>query len=365
MQDVLDQIRRGDLPSHAKRAVVQGVLPLESEDLITAIYLICVKDEALLGDARNTFDSMPDGVKDTFFEKRGLDADLLHFFLVNFFIPPTAKSAALLNPDIRGDTLAAIAPSLEPELLDLTVNNQVKIQEEPSIVEALRRNPGLTVNQKQKLDDYERLLLKEIVSPAEELESLSIREIEEAAIAEAKEFVRVFGKERESEKPKTHVPEVSAVADEALPARAAESEAVDHRNQKMSVLEKLSNMTVPQKIQAAIKGDREIRSILVRDSNKLVCTAVIRSPRITDAEVEFYSNLRNVQQDVLRLITMNREWMKNYKIVHNLIKNPRTPIGQSIRLLPRLHKKDLKNLVRDRGVPEALRTMARKRSVGR
>jgi len=357
MSQILEQIRKGAIPEHAKKAVVQGVLPMESEDLLRAIYLICSQDEGLIDVAKETFVGLPEGVKKTFFEDRAIESGALRFYLVHFPIPDEAKTAALLNANIEGATLVEVAPALEANLLDLAVNNQVKIQEEPEIVAALRRNPALSVTQKQRLDEYERLLLKELVSEPEQLENLSIREVEESAIAEAHEFVRVFGKERETEKTKP-------VATTAR-AASADKETSGKDKARMSVLEKLTGMTVPQKVQAAIKGDREIRSILVRDANKLVCTAVIKSPRITDAEVEFYSNLRNVQQEVLRLIANNREWMKSYKIVHNLVKNPRTPIAQSIRLLPRLNKKDIQHLMRDKGVPEALRTMARKFTVQR
>ena len=199
-------------------------------------------------------------------------------------------------------------------------------------------------------------MLKPPVSDAEELEHKSIEEIEKEAIEEAKEFVRTFGKEKDG---KSSGPE-----NRPLTAKAAKTEKKDEAKEEESrsgsVLEQLSNMTIPQKVQAAIKGDREVRSILVREANKLVCCAVIKSPRITEAEVEFYSNLRNVQTDVLRLIAQHREWTKNYKIISNLVRNPRTPLTFTMRLLPRLHKRDIRNLVRDRGVPEALRTMARK-----
>jgi uncharacterized UPF0160 family protein len=91
---------------------------------------------------------------------------------------------------------------------------------------------------------------------------------------------------------------------------------------------------------------------------------VIKSPRITESEVEFYAALRNVQTDVLRLIASNREWLKSYKVIHTLIKNPRTPLAYTTKMLPRLNKKDLRSLERDRNVPEALRKMAKRMTKG-
>lgn len=345
MKGILQQIKSQQLPDHAKRAVVQGIMPLETEELVEALFLICSEDESLLELAGETYEGLPDAFKKTFFEDRDLTPDLLAFFLIRMEQPVEALSSMLLNPALPAPAIRQIAPRLDVALLDIVVNNQVKILEDPSIIEALRTNGHLSINQKQKLDDYERLLLKDLVSPAAELETKSIEEIEQEAIAEAKDFVKLFGKEKESQPKRDH-------------GRKAESEGKEEG--RVSVLEQLTSMSVPQKIQAAIKGDREVRGILVRDANKMVCTAVIKSPRITEAEVEFYSNLRNVQTDVLRIIANNREWMRNYKIVSNLVHNPRTPLTFSMKLIHRLNSKDIRNLVRDRGVPEALRTTARR-----
>lgn len=340
MENLLAQIRDGKLAPQAEQAVVQGIMPMEPAELITAIYFICNRTDSLLDTARETFTGLPNGMKVSYFEDKTIESEILDFFLRNFPIPTEAKSAAILNPHTPGQAIEAVASDLEADLMDLAVNNQMKILEAPGIIEALRRNSNLTIVQKRKLEEYEVLLLKDPVSPAEELEGKDLAEVEKEAIEEAKQFVKTFGREHEH----------SEDAKESTSGR-----------QKTTVLEQLSNMTVPQKVQAAIKGNREVRTVLVKDANKLVCTAVMRSPKITEAEVEFFANLRNVQTEVLRMIATNREWLKNYKTVVNLVKNPRTPLPYTIKLLSRLHKNDMRLLMRDKGIPEALRTMARKR----
>ena len=343
MEDMLERIRKGELPEHAQKAVVQGIMPLETEALISAIFFICSQNEGLVDEARQTFSGLPDGVKKSYFESPTLSEEILDFYLQHFPLPDLALSNALLNPNVAPATLRDIAATLKSSFLDLIVNNQVKIQEEPDIILELQKNPGLDINQKQKIADYERHLLREIISPAEELENKPIEEIIQEAIVETQDYVRVFGKEKD-----------------ATPIAPKKETYKEEAKGRVSVISQLESMSVPQKVQAAIKGDREVRSILIREANKMVCCAVIRSPRITDAEVEFYSNLRNVQTDVLRLIASNREWVKSYRVVHNLLKNPRTPISHAIRFLPRLNKRDLQNLTRDRGVSEAIRTMAKR-----
>lgn len=378
MSSLLDRIREGGLPEQAKESIVKGVVPLEPEELVVALFLVCGQSPEWLPLARETFAGLPDGTKQTFFENRTIDADVTDFYLRQFALSIPIKMVMLLNPRTKATTISAVAAKLEAELLDVVVNNQVKILEEPGIIDELNLNPALSINQKQRIDEYQRLLLKSTIEAAEVLEAKSLKEIEDEAIADAREFVRVFGKEGNASRiSSAQVPTSSAkvveeveedtIEPEEFNEAAAEAEfnqsfesGAGKTKEKLSVLEQIAAMSVPQKVQAAIKGDREVRSILIRDSNKLVCSAVIKSPRITDAEVEFYANLRNVQTDVLRLIAQNREWTKSYKVIHNLVRNPRTPITFTTKFMTRLNKKDLRALVRDRGVPEVLRTMARR-----
>lgn len=130
-----------------------------------------------------------------------------------------------------------------------------------------------------------------------------------------------------------------------------------------SMLQKLANMTVPQKVKAAMKGTREMRAVLIRDPNKLVSLSVLSSPKVTDTEVEAFARMGSVAEDVLRTISRRRSWMKNYGVMLALAKNAKTPVAISLNLLPRLQEGDVKRLSTDRNVPEPLRIAARKRVV--
>lgn len=122
----------------------------------------------------------------------------------------------------------------------------------------------------------------------------------------------------------------------------------------------LANLTVMQRIKLAMKGTREQRGQLVRDSNKLVSMAVLSSPKITESEIEAYAKMANLAEDVLRVIGTNRSWTKNYNVIAGLAKNPKTPPAISMRFLQRLSEKDLKLLTTDRNAPEAVRLAAKK-----
>jgi len=117
-------------------------------------------------------------------------------------------------------------------------------------------------------------------------------------------------------------------------------------------------MGMKDRVKLAMKGDREARNILIRDPNRIVAQAVIQNPRITEQEVEKVSAMRSVPEDVLRQIAINRNWARNYSIVHNLARNPRTPIANVISILTRLQLRDLQAMTKNRNVSDAIRKQA-------
>ncbi len=128
--------------------------------------------------------------------------------------------------------------------------------------------------------------------------------------------------------------------------------------QRGSVLQKIAKLDVKGRIQLAMKGNKEERSILVRDGTKIVALAVLDSPKITDGEVEKFANQKNVLEAVLRAIPMKRRFAKNYVIVRNLVANPRTPLDVSLGLIKNLLVQDLRNLSGNKEVSETVRKLA-------
>jgi hypothetical protein len=143
----------------------------------------------------------------------------------------------------------------------------------------------------------------------------------------------------------------------ALPGDKAD----DKDEDELSMLQRIAAMNVAQRMTIAMKGSREARAILIRDPNRIVAAAVLSSPKLTDMEVESIAKMANVSEDVLRIIALNRAWVKNYPVVLGLAKNPKTPVAVSMNLLARLNERDLKMISTDRNVPEVLRMTARKK----
>ncbi len=127
---------------------------------------------------------------------------------------------------------------------------------------------------------------------------------------------------------------------------------------RQTLLQRLSKMSVSERVQFAIKGGSEARRTLIRDSNKVVQRAVLQSPRLTDQEVEAFASMASLTDEILRLIANNRAFRKNYAVVRNLMNNSKTPLDVTLHMLPTLNAMDLKKLSTNKNVPETLRTTA-------
>ncbi len=154
-----------------------------------------------------------------------------------------------------------------------------------------------------------------------------------------------------------------APGDPASAPRETPSEATkpdDDLTQKdrETLIEKIGRMTVAEKIKAALTGNLETRSLLIRDANKLISRAVLQSPRISETEAEGYAGAKNVSEEVLRLVAANRKFMKSYVVLRALVNNPRAPVDITMPLLARMNERDLKGLSQNRNVPDVIRSLA-------
>jgi hypothetical protein len=166
-----------------------------------------------------------------------------------------------------------------------------------------------------------------------------------------------------------HEGEVEAATSEAPAAAAVSAHAAAHaahpaapkaKPERLNTLQKINSLDVKGRIQLALKGNKEERSILIRDGTKVVALAVLEAPKLADAEVEKFASQKNVLEAVLRQIPLKRRFMKNYIVVRNLVANPRTPLDLSLGLMKNLLAQDLKNLSANKEVPETIRKLALK-----
>lgn len=157
-------------------------------------------------------------------------------------------------------------------------------------------------------------------------------------------YIRMFGDYADKVWARPEQPPVETVAEEEIQAQ--------------SLFRQVQQMGASEKIQLALKGNKEARALLLKDNNKQVVLAVLGSPRLTEQEVETIAQSKNVSEEILRVIASNRNWTKNYSIIVGLVNNPKTPVGLSLNFVKLLKVKDLGGLSKNKGVPEIIRTSA-------
>jgi len=146
--------------------------------------------------------------------------------------------------------------------------------------------------------------------------------------------------------------EVSALLEEET------EEAAEKRT--LTLLQKIQGLPVAEKRLLAMRGGREARSILIKDTNKQIVMAVLDNPKIKEAEVEMFAKSRSIPDEALRRITRTKEWMKNYGVLLAVVSNPKTPAGVAVPLLFNLKLRDLMALEKNRNVAEVIRTTSKK-----
>jgi hypothetical protein len=152
----------------------------------------------------------------------------------------------------------------------------------------------------------------------------------------------------------------SPTATAARPAVAVKKPPIHQEGKRENTLQKINNLDVKGRIQLAMKGSREERSILIRDGTKVVALAVLESVKLTDSEVESFASQKNVLEAVLRAIPMKRRYAKNYAVIRNIVFNPRTPLDASLGLMKHLLVQDLRNLSANKEVSDTIRKLALK-----
>ena len=130
--------------------------------------------------------------------------------------------------------------------------------------------------------------------------------------------------------------------------------------ERISIATQVARLTVPGKVELAVKGNREVRRILSRDASSMVARAVIASPKLTEDDIVSYAASSLTHEDVLRFIAESRQWTASRQVVTALVLNPRTPPPAAIRFLKSYQTSELRSLTQNRSLSAAVRQEARR-----
>jgi hypothetical protein len=335
------QFRRGGVARDLRLMAAQGLLPLKPEDLLELW-------TGLVGDADSTVRAAAEKSLTDFaavellpiLKSRDTPVAVLAWAVCKR-AEPELREATLQNTSLPDDVIEQLAPTLPQALAELVVINQTRLLRSTSLLVAIESNAGLSNDQKRRLRE-----LRETFRVGEQPAAAPAP----AAVAEPAEPAPDVEEITEDE--------ISITEDEYLVRTLSEEDR--QKTEKVSAVQKIYRSNTAEKLITALKGSREERSILIRDPNRLVATAVLGSPRITEAEIESISAMKSVSDEILRTIGNHREWTKRYSVLNNLVRNPRTPVGIALSMVPRLNPRDIKGIAVDRNVPEPVRKQAQK-----
>jgi hypothetical protein len=408
MSSMIDQIRASKLPSNMMQFAARGALSVPpAENIEILVYL--ARHNRVFGDlARMTLAGWDEKASLAAAANPQTCREVLDYFISPDNLRPKLLPSLLENPSVPESELAKFAISASRESIEAMLKSD-RIRSLAGVLDALRSNPYL---KKEESLEIEKLLHGDnsksavsdsapesslqatstdtgdaVDSPAEISNDGSGGALEETVCAylaehageiaaeEGKPFqpvggiVELLGADYFPVTQVVDVPEPVAVsaAPPAAPtssrapataAKKAPAHAVPAKRE--NTMQKINGLDVKGRIQLALKGNKEERSILIRDGTKVVALSVLEAPKISDGEVEKFALQKNVLEAVLRQIPLKRRFMKNYIVVRNLVSNPRTPLDLGLGLMKHLLTQDLKNISANKEVSETVRKLALK-----
>ncbi len=333
-----EKYARRDAPVEARRMAARGALPLEPVELATVLFaLLHDSDTEVKTRAAESLRDLPEAVAFTVLSGPTHPALLSHLAHVHSESEPHSEKLAL-NAATDNTTLAFLATLPQRRLIDIISNNQERLMQSEEIVEALGANPltGRAV--------IERILTFLGIDDSDEGDADDMQGAEDiSSEAAAAAVLALLGEDMADVA--YHLSTEDDIDDEAV------------TNNLFSAIQKMSVM---QKIKLARVGGKEARMLLIRDRNKIVSTSVIQSPKITETEVVTIAKSRNVSDEILRLISNNRDWTKSYQIKSALATNPKCPQPVAIKFLNYLPERDLRTIMKSKDVPSAISAHARR-----
>jgi hypothetical protein len=398
---MIDLIRTSSVPATLMQAAARGALSVPPEEMIEILVHLANHNKVFGQQARMTLAGWDEKSSLAAASNPNTSGEVLDYLTALENLRPHLLPALLENPSVSDSTLTVMATTGSREVVE-AMRRSPRVQNSPALLHAITSNPNATVDETAQLHQQLKASGFEASIPeaeSREADPLAAHTTEDsgeadegvtAYIAEhAKEIAAEEGKpfqplggiqELETSpapvpsspeltepaqptevpstvKPSATGPAAAAVAKASKPPKKPQP---GQEQERGSTLQKISRLDIKGRIQLAMKGTKEERSILVRDSTKLVAVAVLESPKITDGEVEKIASQKNVLEAVLRQIPMKRRFVKNYGIVRNLVANPRTPLDVSLGLMKNLLVADLRNLSSNKEVSDTIRKLALK-----
>lgn len=330
-------------PIPLRMMAAKALVPLPPPDMITALFLLTADaDEKVRTTAVESASKLPDRILSSALRDEEVDSPVLGWFLDRLARQDVYAEMLVLNASTPDDAVGRAAAICGLRTAEIIAQNQLRLLRYEEIVRQLCLNPSCGPALIDGVCDF---CVRSGLVLADVPQMRASR-------------VRLYGPEA-AEAP----PDPGPTADEVIEEfgdLGDENAPPLEEGKRLTLAQRIMKMSIAEKIKLATKGNKEARSYLLRDSNKLVAVAVIRSPKITDGEILAVANNRAALDDVLRVVCNNREWLKDYRVKVALTKNPKVPLPVAMKFLAQLRESEVKDLARNKNVPSGVQVLARK-----
>jgi hypothetical protein len=365
-----------------KLAAARGLLPLSNEELVeTLVALNADVDADVRAAAAGTLATVNPTVLSRLAAQPDTPTDVLGFLCFWPHAPRELIERVVFNRSTPDAALARLAAhTRDSTLIEAISLKQQSLIRCPEIIDAILTNPARAFEAERRAREVrEEFFEKQFGAQMIAGEQRAQTEAAKKAASVARETVSIGGiedlirlgliEENVDDRLIAEYEEEFGPFDTSFPAPDEQMELQELVHElatedppipmeRMPVFQRVALMSVKERVMLAIKGTREARMILVRDPNRIVAGAVLRNPKLTDSEVESIASIRTVPEDVLRQIGQNRTWNRSYVVMHNLVRNPRTPIAISLGFINRVQTRDLRVMSQNKNIPDVIRQTA-------
>ncbi len=334
-----------ETPLHLRLFAAKGMLPLGPSELCHALAIMAGDSvEEIAVEAKKSISTLPERVISSAMRDESLSPRVLELFARELSGNEAALEFLLLNGATHDSTFAHIARNTNSvKLLEVAAGNQIRLLRSEEILRAVITNAATSKALVDVTCDFavrNGVYLGDIAAMVASYTRIhgappSRRELEEQRANSAEAFIEELGE-------------------------AAKSDAEVEEPERLTMSQRIGRMNVAERIKLATLGNKEARTILLRDTNKLVLVATVRSPRITEGEVLLQASAKTTVDDVLRVIYGSREWTRVYPIRLALTTNPKVPLAIAMRFLSTLREADVREVAGSRSVSPTLRVQAKK-----
>jgi len=413
MARMIEQIRASKLPSNMMQFAARGALQVPAAENIEILVYLALHNKVFGELARMTLAGWDEKSSLAAASDPQTSNEVLEYFISIDHVRPKLLPALLENPSVTEKQLLKLATSAMRDIVEVILKSP-RARSFAGVRDVLKSNPYLRKEEIEELRQFSIAGLKpvpvpDLTAPVVDQEARQPPELQSASSAEPPEAaspdhdhdavadpagpvddetVAVYMKEHahdiaaEGEKPfqaiggivellgqdffpvldSEEIPSPAAPEPSATPAPSATAAkpAIGIAPKRQNTMQKINGLDVKGRIQLALKGNKEERSILIRDGTKVVALAVLDAPKLSDGEVEKFASQKNVLEAVLRQIPLKRRFMKNYIVVRNMVANPRTPLDLGLGLMKNVLIGDLKNLSANKEISETVRKLALK-----